>query len=936
MNKKYIVLRLLLVAVFPSIGMTTQAQIRTPDTVKNNVDTSSRKHPFGEKINVAYGQQYARALTSAISTVNSTVLRKTPATTLSNTLYGRLPGLTMLQGSGEPGYDAPSAMLIRGNGTFQNSGFPVFVDGFESSLDQLAVDEVETVSVLKDAAALALYGIRGANGAIIVTTKRGQAGKTKITFNAQTGLQKPTQLPDFVGSYDYARLYNQALTNDGLPSRYSPADLDAYQSGSDPYLHPDVNWYDEVLRKNAPFSNYNLSFSGGGNNAKYFILLGYMNSKGLYANTDEDRAENSNADYNRYNFRSNIDLKLNKIVSASFDIGGRVEDRFFPNYNGTALWENMAKYPANAYPVRNPNNSWGGNGIYRDNPVASVLGGGWTSSNDRNLNATMRLTEDLGFLLKGLTFNQAFSLNNWYRANRNRTRSIGVYELSGTETDYTYRQHGTTSDFAVNRSGNDQWNRTNFQTALNYDRHWNNHEFSGMLMYHQDVYKVSGNEVPYATQNLAGRLNYSYKSKYFTELGFSYSGSENFPAGNRFGFFPTLSAAWILSEEDFLKNSSAINFLKVRGSAGLVGNDRLVGSRFAYAQNYFYSGGYNFGQDNTSYGVIMEGPLGNPNLSWEKSMKYNLGLEGNVLKKVDFSLDLFYENRKDILATNDAVVPSYVGVGMPYQNLGRVSNRGFEFDLKYTDQIGDFNYFIKAGAFYAQNKILEMSEVIRAEDYLYRTGHQVGQPFGLEALGFFKDQNDIDNSPLQTFTPVKPGDLKYKDQNGDHVINENDEIAIGKGWTPQITYTATLGANYKGFDLELFFQGITRRNVYLSGTYFWALQNDANIPELALNSWTPETSGNATYPRLSTLPNANNYRPSTFWAKSGGVLRLRNVELGYTFPTRLLSKARISNVRTFVSAVNAFTWDKIKSVDPESLTGYPPLKSFNVGINVQF
>lgn len=896
-------------------------------------------------VDVAFGQQKQLAVTGAMATVGNSVLRTTPVPTLSNTLFGRLPGLTVMQGSGEPGYDAPQ-MYIRGISTYQDNGFLVFVDGLETPFDQLSVDEIETISVLKDAAALSQFGIRGANGALWVTTKRGQAGKTRITLNARTGWQQPTTLPQFVDAYDYARLYNEALGNDGLAMRYQPDELEAYRSGSDPYLYPNVNWYDEVLRKNAPQQDMSLTFSGGGQTARYFILLGYNRNEGLYANTDRDRVENSNADFQRYNFRANVDMQLSKYVSAAMDLGGRIEDRHFPNFNGPELWNNMARFPANAYPVRNPNGTWGGNALYFDNPVASVLDRGLNSSTDRNLSATLRLKEHLDFITEGLSLQQTVSFNNWHRGNYNKTRDIAVYELSAPTgddgQDYSYRQHGTRTDLSIDQSGNDQWNRTNLQFSVNYDRDFGANGISAQVMYYQDVYAVSENNVPYAHQSVMGRLHYGYADTYFAELGFSYSGSERFPAGNRFGFFPALSGAWVISNEDFLKGSTAFSYLKARASVGLLGNDRLVGPRFAYQQDFYYSGDYYFGPGNNGFGTIVEGVPGNPDISWEKSLQYNIGLEATLYNRLDVGIDVFYENRWDILATDDGTVPSYVGLGSAYRNMGEVKNWGIEATVNYRNTVGDLAYQVGGSIFYSRNEITEMNEVVRAEPYLYRTGHPVGQPFGLQADGFW-GVDDFDDSgrlrsglPVSTFAPVQPGDIRYVDQNNDGLIDENDYLAIGDAFQPALTYTFNVAGAFKGWDVQVFFQGAGERSLFLDGTYFWALQNDNNIPSMALNRWTPQTAAEANYPRLSTLPNDNNYQHSSFWMRSGAMLRLRNVELGYTLPSAWQQKLRLNNLRLYVSGINLATWSDVEGTDPESIGGYPPLKSYNVGLTARF
>ncbi len=912
------------------------------EMVQDSTSTGSRESDG--KINVAYGRQNKDAVTGAVSTVGADEMRKTFSPSLSNTLFGRLPGLTALHGSGEPGFDEPN-LLIRGMGTFNDPGFLVLVDGFEASFDNLSVDEIESVSVLKDAAALALYGIRGANGVILVSTKRGHQGETQIRFNARTGFQKPTRLPQFVDSHTYGMLYNEALANDGLPLRYSQEDLQNYSSGNNPYLYPNVNWYEEVLRESAPISDYNLTFSGGGETTRYFILLGYLQNQGMYGNTDPKRKENANADFRRVNFRSNIDIAISKKVAASLDFGGRIEDRAFPNFDGPSLWENMARYPSNAYPVKNPDGSWGGNSIYPDNPVASVLGRGYTSSHDRNVMTNLRLSEDLGDLIPGLRFSQAFGINNWHRGNYNRTRTLAYYELGRPQAsgeEYVYYQRGLDTGFSVDEGGNNQWNRLNVQAALDYERQMGDHGLTGMLMYHQDVLHVTGNNVPYANQSLLGRFTYNYQSRFYTELGFAYSGSERFPKGSRFGLFPSLSGAWVMSKEEFLKDNNTISFLKTRASVGLTGNDRFGGSRFAFAQDFYYSGNYRFGSENTAISTIVNGQLGNPAISWERDLKFNVGVEANLFGKLDIVLDLFYNSRSNLPLNTSEIYPGYMGVIAPYENIGKVNNRGFEIDLVYKDKWGALDYFVGTSAFFARNKIIDMAEMMRPEAYSNRTGHPIGQPFGWVADGFYS-AGDFDASgelreglPVSAFAPVRPGDIRYIDQNGDGIIDQNDEVAIGRTWQPELTYTFNIGAQFKGFDLELFFYGLANRDVYLNGTYFWGLQNDANIGTNMLNRWTPENQQDATFPRLTTLPNENNFRPSTFWMRSGSVLRLRNIELGYTMPQSLSDRIRVGNFRVFANAVNLFTWDKMDMVDPESFGGYPPLKSVNMGVSVQF
>ncbi|MDP4208466.1 MAG: TonB-dependent receptor [Bacteroidota bacterium] len=912
---------------------------------QHSVIIKLEKDPNQQMVDVAYGKERKLGLTASVSSISGEVLQKTPVPTLSNALYGRLSGLSIMQGSGEPGYDSPS-MLIRGKATYNDQSFPVFVDGFQASyFNQLSAAEIESVTLLKDAAALAQFGIRGANGAIWVTTKHGTAGKTRIGFQARTGLQAPIKLPKFLGSYDYATLYNEAMKNDyGVSNYYSQTALDAYKNHTNPTLYPDVNWYDEVVKKVTPTQDVALTFSGGGNNARYFVLLGYNHNSGLYKNTDKDEKVNSNADFQRYNFRSNVDVDITKAVSASVILNGILEDRIFPNFSGPTLWDNMAKYPPNIYPVKNPDGTWGGNAVFPDNPVASVLAKGYASTHDRTLMSTFSLNEKLDFITQGLSFSQTVSFSNWFRGNYNKTRDYARYQPYGTNINgrdtVLYTKYKDNTSFSIDEGTRNQWNRTNLEAALKYQRTFGKHEVSGLVMYHQDTYNVDGNNVPYAKQGIFGRINYGFDSRYFAEFGYAYNGSENFPKGKRFGFFPTLSAAWVLSNESFMKPVSFIDFFKLRASAGLLGNDNIGGGRFIYDQ-YFNSAGsaYTLGTGGGS-GVtaINEGTLANSNVTWEKSTKYNVGFETKFLKKLEVTFDYFLEKRSNILTSRSGDIPSIIGVGVPMENIGKVTNRGVEVSAMFTDRVGKFEYFAGGSFFYAHNKIDYQNEVPRSESYLYRTGHSIGQPFGLQAIGFFNSQDEINNSPKQIFAPVQPGDIKYKDQNNDGVINENDEVAIGYNSDPEITYTFNVGAKYKGFDFEMFFQGETNRSVYLNGTYVWALVNNSKAVPVALGRWTDATKTTASYPRLTTMTNDNNYRRSTFWTKDGSFLRLRNVELGYTLPESLTNRLRIASARIYINGINLLTWDKLGdfNLDPETMSGYPALKSYNIGVSLNF
>jgi TonB-linked SusC/RagA family outer membrane protein len=909
-----------------------------------NADTTAQPP---KTVPVAFGFQHKDQVTGAISSVSSGEMRKTQTSTLSNTLFGRLPGVVAVHRAGAPGYDEAN-LYIRGQHTFQDNGYLVLLDGFQvDGFNQVAADEIESVSVLKDAAALALYGIKGANGAILITTKRGKASdKVNIGFNARYGYQTPAQLPEFAGSYDYARLYNEALINDGQQPLYTESQLNGYRDGTDPYLYPDVNWYDEVLRGGSPIQDYSLTFNGGSDAARYFLMMGYMNNQGLYAGTDQKN--NSNINFDRFNFRANVDFNITRRLSIQAGLGGSIEDRKFPPITTESLWQNMATYAPNLYPVRTPFGRITGTAAFPNNPAGYILEKGYQSRHNRNLQATVKVIEKLDFITEGLSAFGVVSLNSTFANAYDKTRNYAYFEpirtLSNAGTDSVYYlQRGTDSDLTViSNSGNAETNRTNFQGGLNFDRTFGNHAFSVLAMYHQDVYAILNNPASFAMKNIMGRVNYGFREKYFVEFGFSYSGTDNYAPGKRFGFFPAISAAWLIHKENFWNGNAIVNSLKVRASAGMVGNDRGAG-RFSYNQYWGTSAnqGYYFGTGQTFTNALVQLGAANPDITWEKALLYNFGVETTLLnRKLSLSADFFYEDRYDILVSMGNVTPSISGISSPVENRGNVVNYGTEISATFRNEVGNVAYFLGGQFSFARNKIIENYEVPRKEAYSSRKQHPVSQYFGLEAIGFFKDESDILASPAQTFALVKPGDLKYKDQNGDNIIDINDEIAIGHHSYPTIGYSFNAGIAYRGFDLEALFQGNANRSVNLDGYMFWPFANNANISTWAAEGhWTPETHAQATFPRLTTQPNANNYRSSTFWVRDVNTLRLRNLEFGYTLSNKQFLKTRIENMRIYVAASNLFTWDDldIVDVDPETLSrGYPVMKTYTVGLSLNF
>jgi TonB-linked SusC/RagA family outer membrane protein len=907
-------------------------------------DTVKKQEPVR---NIAYGKQPAWMVSGAISEVSGSELQKTFTSNLGNALFGRLPGLTVMQGGGEPGLQSPT-LKIRGSCTFgTGTGILVIVDGFETSYENMVAEEVETITLLKDASATAIYGSKGANGVLLVTTKRGDTGPLKVSFSTQQGFSSPTRLPKFLGSYDYASLYNEARVNDGLPGLYTQADLDAYKDGSDPYFHPDVNWYDQLLRKSVPTSNYDLNFSGGTGTVRYFVLLNMLNSQGLYKKTGDLSDNSINSTYKRYNFRSNVDINLSNDLSVALTLGGYVEEKANPAANNTStIFDNMANIPPNAFPVYNPNGNYGSNLLY-SNPWGDLLETGFYTSKGRTYQVTLKFTEKLDFITKGLSLSGLVSFNNSFTGFSNKSReylrsSIAKDALGNT----IYTKIGQNTSLTGSEGESNQWRSFAIQSFLNYNRSFGSTTLDGVMMFNSSDYAFSGGGVPNRDKGLFGRYTVTNSEKYVGEFSFGYNGSEAFPKGGRWGFFPAGSLGWVVSKEDFLKGNNILSYLKIRGSYGLTGNDNIgAARRYMWLEDFIYMSNYYFGTSNSLINTIGEGQIADSSITWEKQKQMNIGFEATLFNHIDVTLDIFSQNRYDILASPYLTLPQFLGISnvgfgsvFPQSNVGKVSNKGFEAMVRYrSDKMKDLQYFVQADIWYAKNKIEYNAEALQLYDYLYTTGRPIGQPFLLEAIGFFADQADINASPVQNYiTAVKPGDIKYKDQNDDGIIDENDYYPLGKPSMPTLTGSLHGGLKYKGFDLDILFQGVTGNTVTLSGNYYYAFQNNGKVSEIALGRWTSSTASTATYPRLSSSNNLNNFRSSSFWQRDGSFIKVRSVELGYSLPESIIEKIRLSNARVFINGTNLISWDHMDFIDPETRRGYPSVRSYSLGARIQF
>ena len=938
---KYIGIKILLTIIIMSICVFTHAQTIIADSLN---EAQSLK-------TVTYGVQHAWQVNSSISTVKGAELCKSFTTNVANTLYGRLSGLTVQQGSGEAGADAPT-LSSRGVNTFgTGKGMFIVIDGFPSTeklFEQMSPLEIESISLLKDGSATVIYGDRAANGVLVVTTKRGQISPLKVNFSVQIGFQQADRLPQFLDSYDYARLYNEALANDGKTAKYTQADLTAYKNGSDPLYHPYVNWYQKMLQKNSPLVNYDFNASGGSETIRYFVLFNIVNNDGIYARTADQSQYTKDESYSRYNFRNNVDITLSKNLSAIVNLGGSIEDKTTPGVYETTdnIFSLMASIPSNAFPVSVATNKPGGNSLYA-NPWSEITQRGYVSTLNRSAQASVKLTQDLGMITPGLNISGTIGFNNYFKSYSIKTRNYERYSVADSSGLPVYISYGQNTSLVGSESKSYQWRNSSYQGFVNYDRTFGIHGIHAMILANYDDYTESNNYddattntiLPYKHVGMGGRFTYSLKQLYIAEFSFGYTGNDDFATGHRFGFFPAGSLGWVVSNEKFLNGNSVVNYLKVKGSYGLTGNGNIGGTRFMYNQSYTWSG-YNLGTQNGSVSTLVQGSLANSNATWEKQKSFNIGFESTLFNSFNINFDYFIQNRYDILAKPYSTVPDFLGISLPDMNVGKVSNKGFEATIRYTNnKIKDLNYFVETGAWLAQNKITYNAEAPQLYNYLYTTGQIVDQPFMLQAIGLFKDQADIDKSPKQTFETVQPGDLKYKDQNGDGVINSSDYVAAGYTNMPELTLSFHAGATYKGFDVDMLFQGAFDRSVYLSGSYYEAFQDYGSISSIALGRWTTETASTATYPRLSSKNNLNNYAKSSFWQWNGDFIKLRSLEIGYSISHKISERLHIEKIRAFVNGTNLFSLDHMKGLmDPESVSegvGYPVMRTISLGLSIQ-
>jgi len=919
----------------------------------------------GQKLNetvvVGFGSQKKNSVTGAIATVRVSDLQQVATPSLSNAIGGRLPGVITRQTSGEPGYDAAN-VFIRGLGTFTGSQSPlILVDGVERDMNQLNVQEVESFSILKDASATAVYGIRGANGVILINTKRGKEGKPQVSFRTENAQLSPLRLPRFINSYEYATLANEAMTRGGAPQPfYTPEQVEGYRNHSNPYLYPDVDWVSVVLRKHTFQTINNLSMTGGNQTFKYYTNVGYTVQQGLY-NEDKTIPYPTNTSYKRYNFRSNVDVNLSKSLSMSLNLGGITSNGNYPGNTAFIIMEAINLTPNNAYPVRNPNGSIPGSGTFLGmSPFSKTTQSGYTKEFRSTIQSSLGTKWDLSSLVtKGLYLRGLFAYDFYDVQGNGRGKQPQTYQYLGKDANGVDQYKLILTETALGYGHYNVSNRAYYlEASVNYDRTFGKHTVNGLLLGNRREYvnltaDSSINNIPYRRQGVAARVTYDYASRYLVQFDMGYNGSENFPPGKRYGFFPAVSAGWVPSKEKFW-NINVINYLKIRGSYGKSGNDQISNARFLYLTTINKNAAnYLFGQSQTTVtsNGFAESRIGNSDISWEVSEKANIGADMELFNgRVTLTVDAFREHRTGILLQLQQIPISagYPSNNIPYANLGVVNNHGIEGNIEVRNRTsGGFYYSFQGNFTFARNKIVEDNTPLKPYAYQNSRGQSINRNYGFISEGLYKDQADVDKGPDQTYlqTVIRPGDIKYKDLNGDGKIDANDQTFIGFARTPEIMFGFGGTVAYKGVDLSIFFAGAARTSMYMSGRSTWAFADGVGVYNVTReyfdHRWVAGSANNskAEYPAILNVRSTNNFVSSTQWLRNGNYLRVKSAEIGYNFPRSLTQRVKINSFRLFINGANLGLWDHIKIVNPEDNgpnENYPLQRSINFGAQVTF
>lgn len=932
------------------IGYQTQ---EFPVTNLPKVIELSAGNELDEVVVVGYGTQKKASVVGSIASVSVNDIRM-PTAKISNNLAGQLAGVISVQRSGEPG--ASSTFWIRGISTFGSSTTPlVLVDGIERDLDLVDIEDIKDFSILKDAAATAIYGVRGANGVILITTREGIVGKPQINIRFEAGMVQPTKVPDMLDAVQFAELWNAAAGSEV----YTPEVIQKYRDGSDPDLYPNVDWVDYLYKDLSFNERVNVNVTGGGSTAKYYISGGFYNEDGLFAR-DNMKEYNTSVFYRKFNFRSNVEVQLHKYTKLNVNLATTFERKNEPGTASSTIWGYAVKSAPNVFPAVYSNGLLPGPGANNgENPYVLLTQTGYREKFYNTAQSLFSLTQDLGdWVTKGLTVTVKGSFDAKNYNHLARTKTPPQYMASGRDEfgDLILQQTVVGTDNLTYAESHSGYRSVYLEASVNWARSFGKHDLSALFLYQQSQRNDVGIDksepelaLPYRHQGIAGRITYSYDNRYFIEGNFGYNGSENFSPGKRFGFFPSVAAGYVISNEKFFEPvRGVIDLLKIKASYGIVGNDKIgTGDnvrRFIYNGTVNSGSSYYFGTRPHSSSSIQMGDWPNPNVGWEEAHKLNVGVDLSLFSKLKISADYFKEKREGIFLQRQSI-PVYVGLStQPWVNIGKMRNSGVDASLEYHQTIGqDLHLTVRGNFTYARNMIVDQDQPDYKYLYMNRTGQARYQTFGLVAAGLFRDQADIDAWPKQSFGDVEPGDIKYLDLNGDGVVDSYDVKPIGYTSIPEIVYGFGFSLQWKAFDFSAFFQGVghVSFSTLTDQTLGFNARNsrEANLfSDVYDNYWTPERL-DAKYPRLYIGTNNNNNQTSTFWMANGRYMRLKNLEIGYTLPKRISQKMAMQNMRVYLSGVNLFTFSPFKLWDPDLQTGatnYPNNRIINIGLTIGF
>lgn len=911
------------------------------------------------------GAQVKKTVTGAFTTVDISHLTA-PSGNLTNSLAGVVPGIIAVQRSGEPGENA-SEFWIRGISTFGASqGALVLVDGVERSLNEIPVQDIESFSILKDASATSLYGQRGANGVVLITTKRGEPGKIKIRTKFTYGYNARGSMPEFAKAYDWATLANEAKIGRYETPQYTPQEMAIIQNGLDSDLYPNINWQDLMLKKGAPQYKAEISFSGGGDNVRYYVSGSYYNEDGIYKTKSSENKYNTNTTYERFNYRANIDMNITKTTLARIGIGGWLVNRTQPGTESDQIWGSFAEFTPLSSPRKYSTGQWprvNGN----TTPEYKMTQTGYKTIWENKMETNVGIEQNFDFITKGLKFAGVFAFDTYNQNTITRSKGAELWEAQNYRDEkgnlvLRKVEDAKTMGQKSETSGN---KRYYLQASLEYNRLFaEKHRLGAFAMvYQQEVADTNLGDniissIPKRNLAYSGRFTYGFRDRYLAEFNWGYTGSENFERGKQFGFFPSFSAGWIISEEPFIKKIIPwLDMLKIRGSYGKAGNDVIDGRRFPYVSLIDTTVGYAWGEyGNNNINGYRMGTVGTPNLTWEVATKYNLGIDFNILEgKISGTVDFFKDVRNDIfMKRNHMPLTTGLADQTPMANVGKMQSTGMDGNIAFVQNIGKVELTLRANMTYQNTEIRDRDEAANELWYKMEKGFRLKQTRGLIALGLFKDQEDVDSSPAQAFGghTVLPGDIKYKDVNGDGIVNDDDRVPLGYKNDPGLQYGAGASIRWKSFYLNVLFQGSGKRDFFVGNSGPHAYRNGltGNILQVMVDgsrwiprevSGTPDTENpNADWPRLTWGNNNNNNQASTFWMKNGRYIRLKNVELTYDVSKKFARRLYMSNLRLGFVGENLHTWSPFKWWDPEGNnengSAYPISRTYSFYLQVEF